>query len=135
MATLLQHFTNHKITPFLSLVFLCFAGTTLAPSHANAFDPPAETQHEAVIRGEYFDLFQDGKYKELDEKLGRLQKDYEQGKLNDVALQHISRRFYETDPTLSAQYDAWLLPNQTSQYHAIQMQLIHFSYRSLVPII
>jgi hypothetical protein len=81
---------------------------TLFACGPESYDPPAETAHEAAIRKTLSDLLRASRYQELDTRANGLQLNYEQGDLTDIALLHVYRAFYDTDPGLESNYARWM---------------------------
>jgi hypothetical protein len=79
-----------------------------SPALGYAPDPPTETSSETSAKEECAKLLRQDKLLDLDEKFNGLQADYEQGKISDINLLHISRAFYLTGPLLESTYDKWV---------------------------
>jgi len=61
----------------------------------------------------------EGDYSQLDAEMNQIQREYEEGKWDDIGLRHTSRAFYDTDPTLEANYNSWV-ENYPQSYAAHQ---------------
>jgi hypothetical protein len=82
-------------------------------------DPP-DTPAELASHRESLSLLRQGRFADLDNKMNGLQRSYELGRLGDERLLHEFRAFYDTDPTLEAQSNAWTtkLPGSYSAWLA-----------------
>jgi hypothetical protein len=90
------------------LVLLCATTLLVAPVHAQTANDPPDTPEEVASRRQSISLLRQGRFDELDRKMNGLQRSYELGKLSDEHLLHEFRAFYDTDPALEGQYNAWV---------------------------
>jgi hypothetical protein len=75
---------------------------------AQGVNDPPDTPQEAGSRRETLAMLRQSRFDALDRKMNGLQHAYEAGRLADEGLLHEFRAFYDTDPALEPQYDAWL---------------------------
>ena len=110
------------------LVFLCLTIVLVAPSHAQTINDPPDTPEEVASRRHSLSLLRQGRFEELDGKMDGLQRSYELGRLGDESLLHQFRAFYDTDPALEGQYNAWIakLPRSYTGYLS---RGIYYRYR------
>lgn len=72
-----------------------------------ATEPP-NTPEELASQRESLNLLRQARFAELDSKMSGIQRSYELGKISDERLLHEFRAFYDTDPALAGQYNAWV---------------------------
>ena len=89
-------------------------------------DPPDSPEERASQR-ESLNLLRQGRFAELDDKMNGLQRSYELAKISDERLLHEFRAFYDRDPNLEAQYDAWITKIPGS-YSAFLARGIYYRY-------
>ena len=102
------------ITRIARILFLCLAWMPLVltaypvqPALANSssdMESPEDTSSIKTHRA----MLQAGQYGPLDGEMNQIQREYEEGKRDDVNLEKHFRIFTDTDPTLEAKYTAWI---------------------------
>jgi hypothetical protein len=88
-------------------IFLVYFTHSTSHSQVVSEDPP-DAPAEHAGRQETLQLLRAENYSVLDKKMNGLQEAYEQGIISDESLLHGFRAFYDTDPLLERNYQAWL---------------------------
>ena len=92
-------------------------------------DPPPATEQENSLSTKYAELLQEGRYAELDKEMNQIQKDFEDGKRNDVNLMHLFYAFYNPDSGLEEKYNAWNAAFPKS-YAALEARATYYRRRA-----
>ncbi len=96
-------------------------------AHAQEANDPPSTPQELASQRESVNLLRQGRYAELDAKMNGIQRSYELGKITDEHLLHEFRAFYDTDPALAGQYNAWI-EKMPGSYSAVLARGIYLRY-------
>jgi hypothetical protein len=89
-------------------------------------DPP-DTPEEIASQRESLNLLRHARFAELDSKMNGIQHSYELGKVSDEHLLHEFRAFYDTEPALADQYNAWIA-KMPGSYSALMARGIYYRY-------
>ena len=92
-------------------------GSERSTRHATGNGEPARVSESAAP----------GTLRELDAKMNGIQRSYELGKITDERLLHEFRAFYDTDPALASQYNAWI-EKMPRSYSALLARGIYLRY-------
>jgi hypothetical protein len=112
----------------MRVAFLAFMVTVLGPLPVladQALDPPPETQAEITFNQQTDALLRSGRYADLDKLMNQVQRDFEEGRRDDITLMHLFRGFYDTDPTLEEKFNAWIAAYPQS-YAAMEARGIYY---------
>ncbi|TVQ82481.1 MAG: DUF4034 domain-containing protein [Micavibrio sp.] len=85
----------------------------------------AEEDSHEIINSFHSRLLRDSQYELLDREMNRIQKDYESGKIDDVALSRFFNIFRDTNPVHAEKYNAWVAAYPQS-YAARQARAMYF---------
>ena len=105
---MLQFHLCKKLKCFSGFILLFLPAIVSFPALGYTPDPPPETSSETSTKEECARLLQQEKFQDLDKKFNELQVNYEQGRVSDINVLHISRAFYLADPLLESKYDKWV---------------------------
>jgi len=94
-------------------------------------DPPPLTSQEVMSNAEHINMLRKGQYVELDREMNQIQRDYEEGRRDDINLSHLFRAFYDTDPALDVKYEAWIaaFPHSYAAYEAQGIYYRRYGYQ------
>jgi hypothetical protein len=108
-------------------ILISVSMTAAVSAHAQESNDPPETAEERASQRESLNLLRQSRYVELDQKMNGIQRSYEAGNINDERLLHEFRAFYDTDPALAGQYDAWV-GKMPRSYSALLARGIYLRY-------
>jgi Domain of unknown function (DUF4034) len=101
--------------------------TAAVSAHAQEANDPSDTPEEMASQRESLNLLRQSRYVELDRKMNGIQRSYEVGNITDERLLHEFRAFYDTDPALAGQYDAWV-EKMPRSYSALVARGLYLRY-------
>ena len=124
---MLKQFSNIPLSlmPALFILGMLLASPALADP---LLDPPPQTAQEDELILKYAALLQEDRYAELDKEINQLQKDFEEGKRDDVNLMHLFRTFSNPDPALEEKLNAWNAAFPKS-YAALEARALYYELR------
>lgn len=99
----------------------------VASAQVHTSNDPPDTPEELASQRESLNLLRQGRFAELDGKMNGLQRSYELAKISDERLLHEFRAFYDRDPELEGQYNAWITKIPGS-YSAFLARGIYYRY-------